>query len=225
MLQAGHVVVVYGVDDGLHHEGVFLVLDRWERQLLFYCSQGDLILWTLILWILSITCPPKSLFHLYSCMNTHRNKQAFLLHLQFKFKLYQELFSFLPVTCDPITLSRTAQKSAVTLRCTKRRGGERQGGEEERRWEERRREPRLMWRLFCQAWHPSYIPRHNLPAGGAVTKPPQRAANTTQIWTSSKPPAGDSSSTRSFGDFSHREIVIHVTGWRGFTNIAYILIF
>ncbi len=26
MLQTGHVVVVYGMDDGLHHKGVFLIL-------------------------------------------------------------------------------------------------------------------------------------------------------------------------------------------------------
>lgn len=30
VLQTGHVVVVYGVDDGLHHEGVFLVLGGRE---------------------------------------------------------------------------------------------------------------------------------------------------------------------------------------------------
>lgn len=28
MLQTRHVVVIYGVDDGLHHKGVFLVLNR-----------------------------------------------------------------------------------------------------------------------------------------------------------------------------------------------------
>lgn len=41
MLQTGHVVIVYGVDDGLHHKGVLLVLDGWERKLLSYCSQDD----------------------------------------------------------------------------------------------------------------------------------------------------------------------------------------
>lgn len=33
MLQTRHVVVIYGVDDGLHHKGVFLVLNRRETRL------------------------------------------------------------------------------------------------------------------------------------------------------------------------------------------------
>lgn len=43
MLQTRNIVIVYGMDDGLHHKRVFLILDGWERQLLFCCSQ-DLIL-------------------------------------------------------------------------------------------------------------------------------------------------------------------------------------
>lgn len=54
--QAGHVVIVDGVDDGLHHKGVFLILrqkgtaspgggDSWASS----SSQDDLIL-----------CPPRS---------------------------------------------------------------------------------------------------------------------------------------------------------------------
>lgn len=30
MRQTGYIVVVYGMDYGLHHKGVFLVLDEWE---------------------------------------------------------------------------------------------------------------------------------------------------------------------------------------------------
>lgn len=33
MRQTGHVVIVYGVDDSLHHEGVLLILDSWRRPL------------------------------------------------------------------------------------------------------------------------------------------------------------------------------------------------
>lgn len=39
VLQPGDVVVINGVDDGLHHKGVLLILDGWERQLPLHCSQ------------------------------------------------------------------------------------------------------------------------------------------------------------------------------------------
>lgn len=35
MLQTGNVVVINGVDDGFHHEGVLLILDGWETKLVF----------------------------------------------------------------------------------------------------------------------------------------------------------------------------------------------
>lgn len=58
--QAGHVVVVDGVDDGLHHKGVFLILEQRSTT-----SQGCGDTWPyssssqddLILWIVFITCP------------------------------------------------------------------------------------------------------------------------------------------------------------------------
>lgn len=170
MLQAGHVVVVDGVDDGLHHEGVFLILNRWEQQLLFHCSKGDdLILWALILFILPITCPPKSLFHLSSQTWRHWNKQKNIIIVVFihlfiftfasaaEFQNILRLFQSLSVICDPITLSQSRPygvKLAVMLCCTKRRGDE---GKEVRRrrrgrWgEDEEEEARLMWHLLDQA--------------------------------------------------------------------------
>lgn len=29
MRETGDVVIIYGMDDGLHHKGVFLILDEW----------------------------------------------------------------------------------------------------------------------------------------------------------------------------------------------------
>lgn len=83
MRQTGHIVVVYGVDDGLHHEGVFLILDGWVTQLLFCYSQNDLILSTIILQILSVTCPLSFSFIFFSSMNAHRRKKnkTFLWYL------------------------------------------------------------------------------------------------------------------------------------------------
>lgn len=43
MLQTGHVVVIYGMNDGLHHKGVFFIL-KGEGRPLFYCSQKDVTL-------------------------------------------------------------------------------------------------------------------------------------------------------------------------------------
>lgn len=44
MLQAGHVVIVDGVDDGLHHKGVFLILVLWrQKKVSFHLSNKDLV--------------------------------------------------------------------------------------------------------------------------------------------------------------------------------------
>lgn len=42
MLQTRHIVVIYGVDDGLHHKGVFLVLNRRETRLKTFNPLDDL---------------------------------------------------------------------------------------------------------------------------------------------------------------------------------------
>lgn len=146
---------------------------RWGRQLLFCYSQDDLILSTIILWILSVTCPLSLSFIFFSRMNMHRKKKDFLLYLQLRFKMYQEGVFFSACETWPNNLQWDGTEiscDALLHKETRRRKAGRWGGEEGR-------EARLMWRLFGQAWHCSYIPQRNLPAGGATTETPQRAAN------------------------------------------------
>lgn len=163
MRQTGHVVVINGVNDGLHHKGVFLILEEWRLlpwdSSPFCCSQDDLIL-----WILFITCPLKSLFHLSSCINIQRSSCG-SKHTELFYSVCAKWPADLHLDSSELSYDALLHRDVEeTGREVRREGG--LGGQQ----------ARVMWGLFIQAWHCSYIPPHHPPAGGATTESPLSAA-------------------------------------------------